>query len=119
MARMRCPRCHAVRYWTPNCSPNFTALMPLDEARIRYIARYQTCSGRCVPCIGVPAVTLNCLPQGRHRQNPARPSTGIASLMLPQRSHTGPSGQRTLSRCARQASSVANFRMKERSFIGL
>lgn len=45
MARSRCPRCRAVRSWNAGYAPRITTEMPLDEARIIEMPKYQT--GHC------------------------------------------------------------------------
>ena len=93
------------------------ALIGLAVLIIRYIARYQTESGK--------VRALHRRPD-RHRKLraasiaavEARPvADGVASLTTPHFGQTGPSGQRTLSMCARQASSVPNFLMNVMSFM--
>ncbi len=59
IARSRCSRCQQVRYCISICRDRLMALIGLAVLNIRYIARYQTESGRCVPSIAVPTVTVN------------------------------------------------------------
>ena len=81
------------------------------------MARYQTRSGRRLSSMGVPTVTRKSLPQSRQRWTPGRLATEDALSTEPQRSHTGPCGQRTLSRWVRQTSSVPNRERKVVSFM--
>ena len=71
IARMRCVRCHVVRYCRPNRLASFSDEMPLLLLAIRYMAIIHVQIGRCVLCIGVPAVTENRLPQSRQVNRPA------------------------------------------------
>lgn len=82
------------------------ALIGLAVLSIRYMARYQMRSGRWVPSIAVPTVTVNCALQAWQRNTPGRLAMAAASSTTPHFGHTWPDGQRTLSICARQASSV-------------
>src|ERR1700722_16796100 len=117
IARSRCSRCQHVRYWMPICRDRLMALIGLAVLIIRYMARYQCRSGRCVPSIAVPTVTVNCALQAWHRNTPGRLAMAAALLTAPHFGHTGPSGQRTLCMCARQASSVPKVFMKVVRFI--
>jgi len=79
-------------------------LIPLDDETISQIARAQVSNGRCVRCIGVPAVTLKCTLQDRQCHCLAFVIQN-ALLTLSQLRHTGPSGQRAFSNQSRAATS--------------
>src|SRR5471030_992693 len=88
------------------------ALIGLAVLGIRYIARYQMFGGRWVRSIAVSTVTLNWPLQAWNRSTPGRLPTRPAWPIVPHFGQTGPSAQRTLCRCARQASAVPLVFMK-------
>jgi hypothetical protein len=63
----------------------------------------QVPTGKCVLCIGVPAVTEKRLAQSRQVNRPGNVVMRDARLIDPHLGQTGPAGQRAFSRKARLA----------------
>src|SRR6266481_9567262 len=83
-------------------------LMPFLDAQSRCVASTHLWIGILESSNTVPTVTVNCVRQSPQKITPGRCASPFKRLLRsvpPQWGHTGPVGQRMLSRCLRAASS--------------